>query len=509
MYDSQSFHNLIGYWGEKKPNQEAIYDGDRAITYLELNNTINKLTQALSLKNVQKGDKVMSFLPNRYEFIVLFFALAKLGAILIPSHFNLVTRELEEQIKRIHPKAVFISDQKYINVLKTFMDSSEVFTVGFQEPGFTSFASLMEKENNLFKNEEINPQTDSFLIMFTSGTTGVPKGVELTYYNLFKAAKNLGYCLQCSSEDTFLVPLPIAHMFGIIVGILLPFFFGAKIVLMHKYIPSKALELIEKQRVTVIYGVPTMFVTELEEYKNHPTDISSLRTGIVAGAAVQAELRKKIHKEFQCKIMVAYGSTETVSVSCTNLDDPIEKIYETVGRPFEGNQVRVVNANGDILEPGQAGELLCKGYGLMKGYYQMPEETEKAIDEDGWFHSGDLATIDELGYIKIVGRIKDMIIRGGNNIDPQEVENIYYLHPDVLHVCVLGLPDIQLGEQNWAFIQLKKNSQELINSLRNYAIGKISQYKIPDRIILIDKMPLLENGKIDKQSLLNMNNQHN
>jgi Acyl-CoA synthetases (AMP-forming)/AMP-acid ligases II len=502
MYEDQSFHNLIDYWGEKTPDTAAVFDGNQTITYGELNFIINKVTQGLSRRNIQSGDKIMSFIPNCYEFIVLFFALAKLGAILIPSHSNLVKRELEDQIDRIHPKAVLVSNPKCINVLKSYIDTVKIITIGFQADGCISFSGLLEEENCKLKNEIIiNPKKDTFLIMFTSGTTGVPKGVELTYYNLFQAAKNLGYRLQGTSEDIFLVPLPIAHMFGIVVGILLPFFFGAKIVLMKKYVPSKAIELIEKEKITVIYGVPTMFVTELEEYKKSQADISSLRTGIVAGAAVGRMLREQIHEELQCNIMVAYGSTETVSISCTSLEDPIEKIYNTVGRPFARNKVKVINANGDSLRSGQAGELLCKGYGLMKGYYQMPEETKQVIDQDGWYHSGDMATIDESGYIRIVGRIKDMIIRGGNNIYPQEVENVYYLHPDVLHICLKGHPDAWLGEQSWAYIQLRKNSQETEESLRTYVIGKISQYKIPDRIILVDKMPLLENGKIDKQSL--------
>ncbi len=293
MYDNQSFHNLINYWGEKTPDKEAVFDGNQTITYRELSFIIDKVAQALSRKNIQPGDKVMTFIPNCYEFIVLFFALAKLGAIIIPSHSNLVKRELEQQIKRINPKAVFISNQKCINILKSYMNTAQIFTVGFQEHEFISFSGLLKEENLVFRNENINPQKDTFLIMFTSGSTGIPKGVELTYHNLFQAAKNLGYRLQCTDKDIFLVPLPIAHMFGIVVGILLPFFFGAKIVLMKKYVPRKALELIKKQGVTVIYGVPTMFVTELEEYKKDHTDVSSLRTGIVAGAAVGRQLREQ------------------------------------------------------------------------------------------------------------------------------------------------------------------------------------------------------------------------
>lgn len=503
MYTEETFQSLVDFWGEETPNREAIYDGLRRMSYQELREEIQQLAAALSQLNLQKGDKVLTFLPNWHEFIVLFFALAKRGVVLIPCNFISEKEEIGYHLQTIQPKAVFVAHPSQLTCLQAEEDSYAIITVRFKEDRYPSFSDLLEVgKNKKVEPVEINPYEDVFVIMFTSGTTAAPKGVELTYENIFHAAKNIGYRLEATVQDTYLVPMPCCHMFGIVTGLLLPFFFGGKIILMNKFLPLNALDLIEQERVTVIYGVPTMFIRELQEYKQNKKDVSSLRTGIMAGANCDEHVLQQIRSEFNCDIMVAYGSTESVAVSMTTFTDDIHKRSQTVGRPYDGVVVKVVNDAGEALEPGEVGELLCQGYGVMKGYYLMPNETAQVLDKNGWLHTGDLATIDQLGYIRIVGRKKHMIIRGGYNIYPAEVEKIYYAHPAVLEVCVLGVPHEELGEQTYAFIQLKKNSQETEESLREYAKGHISKYKVPDRVVLKMEMPKLANGKINKCALL-------
>ncbi|MHB8074763.1 class I adenylate-forming enzyme family protein [Desulfosporosinus fructosivorans] len=502
MYTEESFQSLVDYWGEETPDREAIFDGLRRMSYGELKRESQQLAAALSQLDLQKGDKVLSFLPNWHEFIVLFFALAKRGAVLIPCNIACEKEEINDRLQRIQPKAVFVASRSQLTCLQADEDSYAIISVRFKEEGYQSFSELLEAgRNKAVKPVEIDPYEDVFVIMFTSGSTGCPKGVELTYENLFHSAKNIGYRLESTDQDTFLVPLPCCHMFGIVTGLLLPFYFGGKTVLMNKFSPAKALALIEQEKVTVIYGVPTMFIQELQEYRQNMTDVNSLRTGIIAGANCDENVIRQICSEFNCDIMVAYGSTESVAVSMTTFQDDINIRSQTVGRPYDGVVVKVVDDYEKTVKPGAVGELVCKGYGVMKGYYLMPSETTQVLNENGWLHTGDLATVDQQGYIRIIGRKKNMIIRGGYNIYPAEVEKIYYAHPTVLEVCVLGVPHEELGEQTWAYIQLKENSQETEESLRDYVKGKISKYKIPDRVIVLDIMPKLTNGKIDKKAL--------
>jgi fatty-acyl-CoA synthase/long-chain acyl-CoA synthetase len=503
MYTEETFQGLVDFWGEKTPEREAIYDGAQRISYGELNKKINQLTVALSQLHIQKGDKVLTVVPNWQEFIVIFFAVSKVGAILVPCNIAFEEQAIRERLLEIKPKAVFVADQIQLTWLHDNQESYEVITVRFKEEGYLSFTELLGKgKNGEVKQALINPYEDVSTIMFTSGTTGCPKGVELTFRNLFHSARNIGYRLQCAEQDAFLVPMPCCHLFGIVTGILLPLYFGGKIVLMDKFSPQKVLDLIETEKVTVIYGVPTMFIRELQEYKQHKKDVSSLRTGIVAGAICNENLLQQICCELNCDVMVAYGSTETVSVSMTSFEDEIDKRSQTVGRVFDGVEVKVVNDNGQSMKSGEVGELVCRGYGVMKGYYQRPQETRQVLKENGWLHTGDLATVDQLGYIKIVGRNNDMIIRGGYNIYPAEVEEIYHDHPDVLEVCVLGISHEVLGEQTCACIQFVDNSLETAESIREYAIGLIAKYKIPDKVIVVKEMPKLENGKINKKMLL-------
>lgn len=498
----RSFQRLPDYWAENTPEREAIFDGCRRMSYHELTEESRQLAAALTKAHIAKGDKVFVVLPNWHEFITLFFAIAKVGAILVPCNSILTENEKRERLASSQAKAVFVAGKADLAWLHTDKYSCAVFTVRFSEKGYLSLADLIKLGKDCCNGEvKIDPCEDVFAIMFTSGTTGHPKGVELTFNNLLQAAVNIGDRLNCAAEDAFLVPVPCSHLFGIVTGILIPLFFGGKIVLMTKHDSREALSLIEQEKITVLYGVPTMFVRELQEYRQYKKDISSLRTGIVAGAICSEELVKQLYTEFHCNIMVAYGSTETVSVSMTSSDDDITLRSNTVGKAFAGIKVKVVDDQGQPVKAGEVGELVVTGYGVMKGYYNMPDKTKEAFDAAGWLLTGDLATIDAAGYIKIVGRKKEMIIRGGYNIYPAEVEEIYRHNPEVIDVCVQGISHDTLGEQTCAWIQLLDNSAETAATLREYAKDKIAKYKVPDKVILVDELPRLDNGKINKKAL--------
>jgi fatty-acyl-CoA synthase len=513
MYTEETFQNILDYWGREAPEREAVYDSCRRISYRELMEETQYLTSALSQLQIQKGDIVVTLIPNWYEFIEIFFALTKLGAILIPFDAHLEKSEVRDRLNRISPKAVFVADRTRLNWLMEVKATYQVITVRFEEKGFGSLLQMLERrEKEKIEPVPINPNEDVCMVMFTSGSTGIPKGVELTYRNLFQSAQNIGNRLECTSQDSFIVPLPVCHLFAVVTGMLIPCYFGGKIILMDKFTPQKTLALIEQEKATVLYGVPTMFIRELQEYRQNKTDVSSLRTGIMAGAFCDENLIKQVRSELRCDIMVVYGSTESVGFLMTSFQDDDDKRSQTVGRTFEGIEIRVIDSKENPVEPGEIGELVCRGYNVMKGYYLDPEETGKTVSSDGWFHTGDLAICDPLGYIKIVGRKKDMIIRGGENIYPTDVEKIYYNHPDVLEISVLGIPHEDLGEQTCAVIRLKGGSQETEESLREYARGKIIKCKIPDYVAFVNKMPKLSNGKIDKNTLksfilsLNFNN---
>lgn len=509
MYTEKSFQYLIDYWGERAPEREAIFDGQLRITYGELNREVQQLSSALTLLDIQKNDKVIILLPNWYEFIALYLAIAKIGAIAVPCNCALKGKELEQRIHIIDPKAVFVSNVSQLSWLSENYECSLIISTRFKEDGYYSYSDLLHLgdllkigESSIFDHAEIDPKEDLYAILFTSGSTGNPKGVQVTPHSLFQSAIHIGSRINCSSEDTVLVPLPCGHTFGLLAGVFMPLFFGSKIVLMEKHCSYKALNLIEQEKVTVHLGVPTMFLRELECFENSKHNISSLRTGIVAGASCPESLMKQVYYEFNCELMNLYGSTEAMGISMTSLSDTMERRFQTSGRIFEGVEIKVINEDHSSAGFGQSGELVVKGEGLMKGYYQMPLETAEVIDEDGWFHTGDLAAVDSAGYIKIVGRKKDLIIRGGNNIVPAEIESVYFSHPSVLEVSVFGIPDNILGEQTCACVTLKKNSIETETTLKEYSIGKIAKYKIPDHIILLQEMPKLANGKINKKALV-------
>lgn len=346
--------------------------------------------------------------------------------------------------------------------------------------------------------------TDVINMQYTSGTTGFPKGVMLTHRNILNNGYYIGERQKFTEEDRLCLPVPLFHCFGIVLGVLAILTHGGTLVMIELFDPLLVLAAVEKERCTALYGVPTMFIAEFTHPMFDMFDLSSLRTGIMAGSPCPIEAMKRVMNDMNMKeVTIAYGLTEASPVfTQTSVDDPIEKRVETVGTPLPHIEVKIVDPEtGEELGPGEPGEICCRGYNVMKGYYKMPEMTAEAIDEDGWLHSGDLAVMDEDGYYSIVGRIKDMIIRGGENIYPREIEEFLHTMPGIKDVQVVGIPDEKYGEIVGAFVIREEGADILEEDVRDYAIQRIARYKVPKHVFFVDEFPLTASGKVQKFKL--------
>ena len=510
MYDL-SVPELFDQACELFPDKEVLYDGYRRMTYKELQKEAANLASSLSGQGIQKGDRVAVCLPNWHEFVVIQLAVASLGAIFLPFNTRYRTDEIEYILNNSGAKVAFFTREfskidhfEQFTLAKQRVTSLELMvTVRFDEDGMLSYEQLVKEEYGASKvHATIHPTEDVFTILYTSGTTGEPKGVMLTHHNAVHTAVIAGEGLNLASEDVLLIKVPVFHVFGLIPSILTTFSKGARMVLMDHFKAEKSLSLIQQEKVTIHSGVPTMFILEL----NHPNfssyDLTSLRTGLIAGAHCPVEVIRRIRSEMGCNINIAYGLTETSpNLTITHWDDDDVARSETVGKALPGAEVKIVDHNRCEVPTGEVGELACRSFGVMKGYYNMPEKTLEVLDENGWFYTGDLATIDEKGYIRIVGRKKEMIIRGGYNIYPREIEEVLYAHPAVMDVAIIGLPDSVLGEISCATVSLKPRASVEKEELWDYLKEKIADYKVPDKIVILDQFPMTASGKIRKLDL--------
>lgn len=371
----------------------------------------------------------------------------------------------------------------------------------------TSELLLLGKHGNDENLRKIMKRLDAHDVInmqYTSGTTGFPKGVMLTHYNILNNAYYIGERQKFTKEDRLCLPVPLFHCFGIVLGVLAILTHGGTLVMIERFDPLMVLAAVQKEKCTALYGVPTMFIAEF----NHPMfnmfDLSSLRTGIMAGSPCPIEAMKRIINEMHCKdITIAYGLTEASPViTQTSIDDTIERRVGTVGTAMPEIEVKIVDPDtGNTVGPNESGEICCRGYNVMKGYYKMPEMTALAIDEEGWLHSGDLASVDEDGYYTITGRIKDMIIRGGENIYPKEIEDFLFTMPEVKNVQVVGIPDEKYGEIVGAFIIPNEGCDITEEDVRDYCLSRIARYKVPKHVFFLDEFPLTASGKVQKFKL--------
>jgi acyl-CoA synthetase (AMP-forming)/AMP-acid ligase II len=503
---------LLERASQNYPDKEAIFDGANRITYKRLMEETQSIAAALSQKGYQKGDRVIVSLPNWYEAVAIYFALAQLGVILIPCNTRYSKEELVYILENSGAKGMFVGkDFQYFEDFKNYLKSSDssledIFAVRSKMSEFSGYRDLLEKGKGISASPApIDPADDVFTILYTSGTTGKPKGAMLTHENVIYSAELSADMLKCTKDDVYLIPVPIFHVFGLVPGILSVVSKGSKMVFLEEYKAIEALKRIESEKVTVHHGVPTMFILEL----NHPDfqkfDLSSLRTGIIAAAPCPEEIVRRIRTEMGCDIQVSYGLTETSApVTFTSFDDDDYLKSTTVGKFLPGYEGKIVDVQRQKVGIGEIGEIAVKGKGVMKGYYKMPEYTQAAFDEEGYFYTGDSGTMDEHGYIRIVGRKKELIIRGGYNIYPREIEEHFYKHPSVLEVAIIGLPDTVLGEISCAVIKLKPGHVEDEQSMKDYIKDKVADFKVPDRFVFVDKLPITASGKIIKHELKNI-----
>ncbi|MFY9556033.1 MAG: AMP-binding protein [Blastocatellia bacterium] len=524
---------LLALLARDYPQNEALVFPDRGLRYdfNQLEWLSRKIAKGLLSIGIQSGDRVALWAPNIPEWVVLQFALAKLGAVLVTVNTSLRGPEIEYLLKQSESSTLItvagLRDVDYVETVyeiapelreaeeetlnsNTLPSLRNVIYIGEDHPGgMIRYDSLLARSETVSDDEldgRIGAQSlDTVINMqYTSGTTGFPKGVMLTNRNIVNNAYWLAEGLGLTPRDKLCVPVPFFHCFGCVIGVLGAYTHAASLVPLETFDALRALQYIEGERCTTLYGVPTMFIAELEQLDYHNFDMSSLRTGIMAGALCPEPLMRRVMDRMHLtELAIAYGLTEaSPGITLTPRDDSVERRTQTVGRALPEVEVKIVDpSTGEICAPGHAGELCCRGYNVMKGYYNNASATAEAIDSEGWLHTGDQATLDKDGYVRITGRIKELIIRGGENIAPKEIEDLLRSNPKIVDVYVYGVPDERLGEEVAAAIKLKPNATAPAEEIREFCVGRIARFKIPRQIRFVDSFPMTASGKVQKFKL--------
>jgi fatty-acyl-CoA synthase len=498
-------------------------------TYKQLHNVVDACAMAFLALGIQKGERVGIWSPNRYEWTVTQFATAKIGAILVNINPSYRLNELEYALNQSGCSTIVIADQ-----FKTSNFTEMLFTLApelwacekghlqsekvphlrtiirmgsdekqgmwrwddfLKESEKSTENALKMRQNELFSDEPIN-------IQYTSGTTGFPKGATLSHHNILNNGYFVAELMNFTDADRLIIPVPLYHCFGMVMGNLGCVTHGATMIYASEgFEPAATLAAVEREKATGIFGVPTMFIAELDLPDFAKYDLTSLRTGIMAGSPCPIEVMKKVQSLMHVSEMeIAYGMTETSPVSTqTRIGTPLEKQVSTVGQIHPHLEVKIIDPEtGLTVKRGESGELCTRGYSVMLGYWGNEEATQKAIDQARWMHTGDLATMDDEGYVKIVGRIKDMIIRGGENIYPREIEEFLYTHPSISDVQVIGVPDLKFGEAVMAWVRLKEGENVTLKDIQQFCNGQIAHFKAPQYLRLTDTFPMTVTGKIRK-----------
>jgi fatty-acyl-CoA synthase len=516
-----------------QPDKDAVVYADRGLrwNYKEFNEKSRQAARGFMKIGIGKGEHVAIWASNTPEWILSQFATGKMGAVLVTVNTNYRTAELEYLLRQSDSTTIILMEEyrgaSYIDMLyeicpelencepgnlhsKKLPKLKNVIVMGDKEfPGAFKWDEIMELGNELDDetlDERMNSLSPGEVInmQYTSGTTGFPKGVMLTHSNIVNNAYNVAGCMRLTDTDRLCIPVPFFHCFGCVMGTLASVTVGAAMIPVQEFNPSGVLQVVQDEKCTALHGVPTMFISELNLPDFDQYDLSSLRTGIMAGSNCPIEVMKDVMNKMGAEeITIAYGQTESSPViTQTRTHDPLELKVETVGRALPNVEVKIVEPGTDTEVPnGKQGELCTRGYLVMKGYYKNQEATKAAIDDDDWLHTGDLAVMDEYGYCRITGRLKDMIIRGGENIYPREIEEFLYSHPKILDVQVIGIPDETFGEEVMAWIILKEGQSATSDEIKQYCSGKISRHKIPRFIEFTDSYPMTASGKIQKFKL--------
>ena len=507
-----------------RPEAEALVFREHGLrlSWREFGAAVDRLASGLLALGVARGDRVGIWSPNRPEWVLTQFATARIGAILVNVNPAYRLSELEYALRHVGVRVLVTADRfkssDYVGMLSELLppapetgaiaapklpDLRWNVTMGAGAPGMLRFDDIAATPADSARLDALtavlNPQ-DPINIQFTSGTTGLPKGATLTHRNIVNNANFVTARMGFTDQDRLCIPVPLYHCFGMVMGVLGCGTKGATMIFPGEaFDPDVTLESVAEEGCTALYGVPTMFSAMLASERFHHHDLSTLRTGIMAGAPCPIEVMKRVREEMHMsQVTIAYGMTETSPVSFQSMtDDPVEKRVSTVGRIHPRLEVKLVDAHGDTVPTGAVGELCTRGYSVMRGYWNEPQKTAEGIDAEGWMHTGDLATIDAEGYCSIVGRSKDMLIRGGENVYPREIEEFRYRHPKVREVQVIGIADERYGEEICACV-MARDASLTAEELRAFCKGQIAHYKVPRSIEFVDEFPMTVTGKVQK-----------
>jgi long-chain acyl-CoA synthetase len=474
----------------------ALRLGDAAVTYGQLDDASARVAEMLRAREIGAGDRVGVMLPNVPQFAYAYYGVLRAGGVVVPMNVLLKQREV----------AFYLSDPA-AKLLLAWHDFADAAEAGAAEAGVEcalvrpgAFEELLGAVPAPRREIAVRGPGDTAVILYTSGTTGTPKGAELTHSNLARNVEVSGRLFGLGRDDVILGALPLFHAFGQTCGLNASIAAGASLALVPRFDPTAVLETIERDRVTVFQGVPTMYAALLHDREQAGFDCSALRLCVSGGAALAVEILRGFQDAFGCVILEGYGLSETSPVACFNHPER-ERIPGSIGTPVEGVEMRVVDAERRAVQQGKVGEIAIRGHNVMKGYWARPDATAEVIDSDGWFYTGDLARIDEQGRFFIVDRKKDMIIRGGYNVYPREIEEVLYEHPGVLEAAVVGIPDTELGEEVGAAVALKDDTQVSASELRDFVRERVAAYKYPRHIWLVAELPKGPTGKILKREI--------
>ena len=495
----------------KFPNNDALISAHQhyRATYTEFYEQVTAVAKGLIALGVKSGDRVGIWSPNCYEWTLLQYATAKIGAIMVNINPAYRTSELIYVINQSGLSYIFSAIQFKTSHYKKMIEDAREFTdtlrkeVYWGESWEYFLAQGKKVSDEKLQSYEAKVQFDDPVnIQYTSGTTGNPKGVTLTHHNILNNAYFIGVRMNYTDKDRVCIPVPFYHCFGMVIGNLCCTAHGATMVIPNdSFDATKTLEVVERERCTSLYGVPTMFISELYTLDRHPYDLSSLRTGVMAGALCPPEIMKRVKEQMNMhEITICYGMTETSPVSTqTRIGVPFEKQIHSVGTIQDHLEIKIINPETKaIVLRGESGELCTRGYSVMLKYWNSPQATAQVIDEQRWMHSGDLAMMDEDGYIHISGRIKDLIIRGGENISPKEIEDFLYTYEGVMDAQVIGVPSKKFGEEVMAWIKPNEGVTLTEEELRNFCKDRIAHYKVPRYWKFVNEFPMTISGKIRK-----------
>ncbi len=525
---SSTIGDCLNAVANRNPDHPALIMPHQNIrwSYGQFRDEVDRLAAGLLALGIDTGDRVGIWSPNRYEWVLTQFATARIGAIMVCINPAYRLFELEYALNKVGCKAIVTAERfktsDYLGMLRELapeLDTCDPGTLQSERlphlktvvrmgesasAGMLNFTDVCamgtEAEYARLRDLKLDPSSP-INIQFTSGTTGMPKGATLSHTNILNNAYYAGQTMRLSADDALCIPVPLYHCFGMVLGTLLCVSHGATMVLpCEVFEPQAVLAAVQAERCTALHGVPTMFIAELDAANFADYDVSSLRTGIIAGSTCPIELMKRLIEDMDLtEIVIGYGQTECSPIdTMTAIDDPFEARVTTVGRAHTNWEIKICREDGSVANVGETGEVCARGYGVMQGYWDDEEKTRDTIDEEGWLHSGDLGEMDEQGYVKITGRIKDMIIRGGENVYPREVEEFLYTHPDIVEVQVFGVPDDRYGEQVAAWVQPRDGATLTPEDVQAFCSGQITHFKVPRYIKLVHEFPMTVTGKMQK-----------